>query len=302
MQQLFSQPWNPPNPTQFYNPAQFFPNFQYQQPLLTYPSQSQQFFQQPQPFPYAARGPIISQSSSTTKQPKINHSSKVIQLPTSSQSTISKEDKFCTHCQRKFHTAEECFALHPDLLQQYRERKRISGLVRSSRGSVNAIEGKPEHATAMIIIGAVTTKGTPLYMCQDTGASLNGTTIAVARKEGLRLTKMQSPMIALLGNGEEIQATYKTQLKFLYKNRQFTVPCFVFIIGTAFLYERQAIIVFKILSTYIRDNEGERVEFNNYIGELNQKVKAEYAVVLAEDVTLYPMSTHSFSLHHRIRE
>ena len=70
----------------------------------------------------------------------------------------------------------------------------------------------------MIIIGAVTTKGTPLYMCQDTGASLNGTTIAVARKEGLRLIKMQSPMIALLGNGEEIQATYKTQLKFLYKN------------------------------------------------------------------------------------
>ena len=108
----------------------------------------------------------------------------------------------------------------------------------------------------MIIIGAVTTKGTPLYMCQDTGASLNGTTIAVARKEGLRLTKMQSPMIALLGNGEEIQATYKTQLKFLYKNRQFTVPCFVFptlkfevIIGTAYLYERQTIIVFETLST-----------------------------------------------------
>ena len=39
----------------------------------------------------------------------------------------------------------------------------------------------------MIIIGAVTKKGTPLYMCQDTGASLNGTTIAVARKEGLRI-------------------------------------------------------------------------------------------------------------------
>ena len=114
---------------------------------------------------------------------------------------------------------------------------------------------------------------------------------------------MQSPMIALLGNGEEIQATYKTQLKFLYKNRQFTVPCFVFptlkfelIIGTAYLYERQAIIVFETLSTYIRDDEGERVEFNNSIGELNQKVKSEYAVVLAEDVTLYPMSTHTVSV------
>ena len=41
----------------------------------------------------------------------------------------------------------------------------------------------------------------------------------------------------------------------------------------------------ETLSTSIRDDEGERVEFNNSIGELNQKVKVEYAIVLAEDIT-----------------
>ena len=102
---------------------------------------------------------------------------------------------------------------------------------------------------------------------------------------------------------------HKTQLKFLHKNQQFTVPCFIFptlkfevIIGTAYLYERQAIIVFETLSTYIRDDEGERVEFNNSIGELNQKVKSEYAVVLEEDVIIPDVNSHSFGLHCRIWE
>ena len=110
-------------------------------------------------------------------------------------------------------------------------------------------------------------------------------------------------MIALLGNGEEIRAMYKTLLKFMYKNWQFTVPCFVFptlkfkvIIGTRYVHERQAIIVFETLLTDIRDDKGERVEFNNSIGELNHKVKAEYAVVLGENVTLYPMSTQTVTV------
>ena len=124
----------------------------------------------------------------------MKQTSRVVQSPTPNQSTIPKEEKFCTHCQRQFHTAEECFGLHPELIQQYNKRKRVSGFVRSSQESINAIEGKPEHATVIIIIEAVTTKGTPLYMCQDTGALLNGTTIAVARKEGLHMIRMQSPM------------------------------------------------------------------------------------------------------------
>ena len=76
-------------------------------------------------------------------------------------------------------------------------------------------------------------------------------------------------MVAALGNGDLIRTSFATMLKIKCNGHTFTMFCYVFqklkflvIMGNKILYERLAIVVYEDLSTYIMDDEGERVHLN----------------------------------------
>ena len=284
-QMFFSQPWTAPNPLQFYNPSQYFPSF--------IPNQN---------FPYAGRGPIPMKNITAKKvyHQKPNQTAGQPTMPLKTPSEL----KFCNHCNRQFHTASECFSLHPELLEEFRAKRARRAELNSNHGTIAVIEGDVLRTTAMLIIGATTLNDKPLYICQDSGASINGITLATARDSNVILQRLRTPMKALLGNGDEIVAGYKTVFQFRYGKSTFTLPCYVFsklkfqvVIGNRFLYKRSAIVVYETLSTYLRDDDNEKVLLSNSIGKLAQKLKLNYLAVIAEETVLPPLSSQSLPIY-----
>ena len=51
---------------------------------------------------------------------------------------------------------------------------------------------------------------------------------------------------------------------------------FQIIIGNQFLFERLAIVMYEDPSTYLLDDEGEKVQFLCSIGELKGKIQKDY--------------------------
>ena len=66
------------------------------------------------------------------------------------------------------------------------------------------IEGKQGTFTGMLILGATSINEEVLYMCQGSGASINGVDLRTAQKLGLQVIKLQHLLKALLGKGDEI--------------------------------------------------------------------------------------------------
>ena len=80
----------------------------------------------------------------------------------------------------------------------------------------------------MLIIRATTLNDKPLYICQDSGASINGITLATAQDSKVILQRLCTPMKALLGNWDKIVTGFKTVFQFRYGKSTFTLPCYVF--------------------------------------------------------------------------
>ena len=114
---FFSQPWTVPNPLQFYNPSQYFPSF--------IPNQN---------FPYVGRGPIPARNI-TAKKVCHQKPNQTAGQPTQPLKTPS-ELKFCNHCNRQFHTASECFSLHPELLEEFRAKRARRAELNSNHGTI----------------------------------------------------------------------------------------------------------------------------------------------------------------------
>ena len=86
------------------------------------------------------------------------------------------------------------FKLHPELPEAFaiKRAKRnqeqdqmkpfIPSLAMLNEQEVAAVEGKIGKFMAMLIVGAMTTLGANLYMCQETGASLNALEKEIAEK------------------------------------------------------------------------------------------------------------------------
>ena len=80
----------------------------------------------------------------------------------------------------------------------------------------------------MLIVGATTTLGANLYMCQDTGASLNAIEKETAEKAKCVFTLLETPGVALLANGAKRAAFFKVNITFLYASNPFSMECHVF--------------------------------------------------------------------------
>ena len=80
----------------------------------------------------------------------------------------------------------------------------------------------------MLVIGVTNMKEEALCMCQDSSASINGIDLLMAQKSGAQILRLQHPMKALLGNGDEIQANHSVFFKFRMGDITFTPPCYMF--------------------------------------------------------------------------
>ena len=65
---------------------------------------------------------------------------------------------------------------------------------------------------------------------------------------------------------------------------------FQVIISNQFLHERQVIIVYEDLCTYLLDNRGKKNQILCSIGELHETVKREYVLSVMEDMVVYPLA------------
>ena len=59
---------------------------------------------------------------------------------------------------------------------------------------VATIDSRHGSTTAMLIIGAADQNGKPLYLCQDSGASINAIDCATVQQTGATLQKLRKPM------------------------------------------------------------------------------------------------------------
>ena len=82
-----------------------------------------------------------------------------------------------------------------------------------------------------------------------------------------------------------------------------TLPHYVFaklkfqvVVGNRFLYERLVVVVYKLLSTYLNNDNGDKVQLYNSIGEEKEKMPTEYEVILAKELTLFQLSTHAVQM------
>ena len=241
----FSQPFQPSNPNQFNYPAKFFPSF--------VPAKSNQ------KFPFPGRGNLRNTNSQAKTFPRIQDET---QLP--------KHLKFCNYCNKWFHTKQECFKLHPELLEQHRNKraKRTQEQQVPQQYTLSTLDGESTKFTAMLIIGATTLDGEDLHICQDSGASLNAIKMSTAIKANCDLIPLFQPIVALMGNSSKLIANFKINFTFKYGKSLFTAEYFVFeklrfqiIIGNQFLFERLAIVIYEEPSTYLLDDEGEKVQF-----------------------------------------
>ena len=146
----FSQPFLPANPNQFNYPANFFHFF--------IPSKTNQ------KFPFPGRGNLRNTNPQTKTFPRMQD-----------ETRLPKYQKFCNYCNKWFHTKQECFKLHPELLDQHRKKraKSIQDQQVPQQHTLSTLDGVSTRFTAMLIIGATTLDGEDLHICQDSGASLN---------------------------------------------------------------------------------------------------------------------------------
>ena len=222
------------------------------------------------------------------------------------ETRLPKHQKFCNYCNKWYHTKQECFKLHPELLDQHRNKraKRIQDQQVPQQHTLSTLDGVSTRFTAMLIIGATTLDGEDLHICQDSGASLNAIEISTAIKATCNLIPLSQPIVALMGNSSKLIANFKTNFTFKYGKSYFTAEYYGFeklrfqlIIGNQFLFERLAIVIYEDPSTYLLDDEGEKVQFLCSIGELKGKIQKEYDLSTVEDTILYPLAIHQIQVY-----
>ena len=115
--------------------------------------------------PYAGRGHFTVQ----TPQPrKTAYNPKQRKFPQSAAALVQplktpNDQRFCIHCQWQYHRVEECFSLHPKLLEAY-HAKRLKHQIFVKKLTIATIEGKLGTLTAMLVIGVTNMKG-KCYTC-----------------------------------------------------------------------------------------------------------------------------------------
>ena len=75
--------------------------------------------QQDTSFPFSGRGAYAISQNSNNKNSKMTKNFGFKQQPLKTPNI----QKYCSHCQKQFHTKEECFALHPELLETFRAKR-----------------------------------------------------------------------------------------------------------------------------------------------------------------------------------
>ena len=120
-------------------------------------------------------------------------------LNNSKKTKTSPGQQYCTHCQKRFHTEETRFKLHPELQEAFATKRAkrnqeqdqtkpfSPSLATLNEQELAVVEGKIGRFTAMLVVGATITLGANLYMCQDTGASLNAIEKRQQRKQNVLL-------------------------------------------------------------------------------------------------------------------
>ena len=80
--------------------------------------------------------------------------------------------------------------MHPELLEVFRAKrpKRISNYHQND--TVVTIESRHGSTTAMLIIGAEAQNRKPIYLCQDSGTSINASDDATAQQAEATLQKL----------------------------------------------------------------------------------------------------------------
>ena len=87
------------------------------------------------------------------------------------------------------------------MLEEFRAKRARRTEHRANPKTIPVIEGDVLCTTAKLIIGATTLDDKPLYICQDSRASINGITLAKAQDLNVILQMLRTPMKAVLGNG-----------------------------------------------------------------------------------------------------
>ena len=114
-------------------------------------------------------------------------------------------------CNKWLPVKQECFKLHPELLEQERNNKATRAQEEQVplQHTLSTLDGKSTKCTGMLIIGATVLAGEDLHISQDSDDSLNAIEMSTAIKTNCQLTPLTQPIFAL-----QLKANHKLQSRF----------------------------------------------------------------------------------------